>query len=60
MWRCQIAPRRMSVLLVLLLVLVPALARAEIEITLKNSFIEKFKDRATIGDSTGRVSTWLR
>jgi len=48
MWRFQIAPRRLSVFAVLLLVLVPALSRAEIEITLKNSFIEKFKDRATI------------
>jgi hypothetical protein len=48
MWRSRAAARRLPILLVLLLVLVPALARAEIEITLKNSFIAKFKDRATI------------
>jgi hypothetical protein len=33
---------------ILVLLLVPALARAEIVITLKNSFIEQFKNRATI------------
>jgi len=34
--------------LLLLFLLLPAAARAEIRITLQNSFIEKYKDRATI------------
>ncbi len=39
---------------ILLLLFIPALSFAQIEITLKNSFIEKFKDRATI-DATYTV-----
>jgi len=42
--------RRLPIFLALLQV--PARARAEIEITLKSAFIEKFKDRATI-EATG-------
>ena len=38
----------------LILLLIPVVAQAQIEITLKNSFIEKFKDRATI-DATFTV-----
>ena len=38
----------------LILLLLPVAVNAQIQITLKNSFIEKFKDRATI-DSTFTV-----
>ena len=38
----------------LILLLIPVVAQAQIEITLKNSFIEKFKDRATV-DATFTV-----
>ncbi|HSS48718.1 MAG TPA: hypothetical protein VLX28_07210, partial [Thermoanaerobaculia bacterium] len=43
--------RRVLSLLVLGAILVPAALWADIEITLKNSFIEKFKNRATIDAS---------
>jgi len=42
-------PRIASILALLLLL--PAIARADIVITLKNAFIDKFKDRATIDAS---------
>ncbi len=41
-------PRFYAVLLAVVLLLSPALATAEIEIILKNAFIERYKDRATI------------
>lgn len=46
--------RRLAIALLLGALLLPAAARAEIQITLQNSFIEKYKNRATL-DATFTV-----